>query len=97
MPPQIFTRNNLDVPIFTRVFDLMHSFAHASNLFSCFDLTFPLSNYTLSFNLVKRIGYWDTCADAIGEDFHTTQKAYWKTGGKIIGKPIHVCFNQLNI
>ena len=48
-PPQIFTRNHMDVPVFTRVYDMMHSFAHCSNLYSCFDLTFPLSNYTLSY------------------------------------------------
>ena len=96
-PPQIFTRNNLDVPIFTRVYDMMHSFAHCSNLFSVFDITFPLSNYTLSYKLIKSIGFWDTCPDAIGEDFHTTQKAYWKTGGKITTVPIYAPFNQVNI
>ena len=82
-PPQIFTRNHLQVPFTTRVYDLMHSFAHCSNLYSIFNITFPLSNYSLSYSLIKKIGYWDTCADAIGEDFHTTQKAYWKSGGKI--------------
>ena len=71
----------MDVPIVSIVFDMMLSFAHSSNLFSLLDLTFPLSNYTLSFSLAKRIGFWDTCIDAIGEDFHTTQKAYWKTNG----------------
>ena len=65
-PTQIFTRNYLDVPIVTRVYDIFHAFAHTSNLFSLFNLTFPLSNYTLSYKLVKRIGFWDTCADAIG-------------------------------
>jgi hypothetical protein len=65
-PPQIFTRNNMDVPIFTRVYDIMHSFAHCSNLFSVFNITFSLSNYTLSYDLIKKIGFWDTCADAIG-------------------------------
>ena len=65
-PNQIFTRNNLDVPILTRVYDILHSFAHTSNLYSIYDLTFPLSNYTVSYNLMKRIGFWDTCADAIG-------------------------------
>lgn len=87
----------MDVPVFTRVYDMMHSFAHCSNLFSVLDVTFPLSNYTLSYSLVKRIGYWDTCPDAIGEDFHTTQKAYWKTGGEIITVPIYAPFNQVNI
>jgi len=96
-PPQIFTRNNLDVPVFTRVYDMMHSFAHCANLYSIFKVTFPLSNYTLSYNLIKRIGFWDTCPDAIGEDFHTTQKAFWKTGGDIVCVPIYAPFNQVNI
>jgi hypothetical protein len=96
-PPQIFTRNNIDVPVTTRVYDLMHGFAHCANLYSMFDLTFPLSNYSLSYELVRRIGYWDTCADAIGEDFHTTQKAYWKTNGEVITVPIYAPFNQVNI
>lgn len=96
-PNQIFTRNNLDVPILTRVYDILHSFAHTSNLYSIYDLTFPLSNYTVSYNLMKRIGFWDTCADAIGEDFHTTLKAYWKTHGEITTRPIYVPFNQVNI
>ena len=42
------------------------------------------------------MGYWDTCPDAIGEDFHTTQKAYWKTGD-IKTVPIYIPFNQVNI
>lgn len=68
-----------------------------SNLWSCFDLTYPLSNYTLSYNLIKRIGFWDTCADAIGEDFHTTIKALWKTRMTVKTRPIYVPFNQVNI
>ena len=50
----------------TRTMDVIHSFAHMGNLYSSFNFTFPLSNYTLSYDLVKRMGYWDTCADAIG-------------------------------
>jgi len=65
-PTQIFTRNYLEVPLMTRVMDVFHSFAHMGNLYSSFNFTFPLSNYTLSYDLVKRMGYWDTCADAIG-------------------------------
>jgi hypothetical protein len=61
------------------VYDILHSFAHMSNLYSFCDMTYSLSNYTLSYNLIKRIGFWDTCADAIGEDFHTMMKALWKT------------------
>lgn len=64
-PPQIYTRNNLEVPIFNRVFDILMTIAHLSSMVS-FYFTFPLSNYTLSYNLVKRIKFWDTCSDAIG-------------------------------
>jgi hypothetical protein len=39
---------------------------HYSNLESAFNIGFPLSNYTLSFNLIKKVGFWDTCPDAIG-------------------------------
>ncbi len=80
-PPQIYTKNQLEVPVFTRVQDMMHSGMHFSNLYSSFDITFPLSNYTLSYKLAKKIGFWDTCAEAIGEDFHTTLKAIYKTNG----------------
>jgi cellulose synthase/poly-beta-1,6-N-acetylglucosamine synthase-like glycosyltransferase len=72
MPGQMYTRNNLEVPISTRVYDLGHGCIHFANMVGVFAATFPLSNYTLSFNLIKRIGFWDTCPDAIGEDFHTT-------------------------
>lgn len=75
----------------------MHSFLHCSNLFSVFDFTFALSNYTISYKLIKNVGFWDTCADAIGEDFHTCQKVYWKTNGEMKTVPIYVPFNQVNI
>jgi hypothetical protein len=96
-PNQIYTRNHLDVPIFTRTYDQLHSCMHHSNMVSIFDASFPLSNYSLSFNLAKRIGFWDTCADAIGEDFHTTLKAYWKCHGDVESFPIYAAFNQVNI
>lgn len=81
----------------TRVYDLAHGALHFSNLIGSFEDSFPLSNYTLSFNLIKRIGFWDTCPDAIGEDFHTTLKAFWKTNGDVRTVEIHAPFNQVNV
>jgi hypothetical protein len=52
-PLQIFKRNDLDVPIFTRSFDNYHSFAHFNNSVSVFDISSPFSNYTLGYNLIK--------------------------------------------
>ena len=63
--PQIYTRNNLEVPIISRVYDIMHSFVHLSNL-AALEFRFPLSNYSLSYSLIKSVNFWDTCADAIG-------------------------------
>lgn len=65
-PPQMFTRNHLEVPMISRVYDYMHSSLHAANLFSFTGITFPLSNYSLSLYLAKRMGFWDTVEEAIG-------------------------------
>ena len=51
----------------------------------------------MSYNLAKRIGFWDTCKDAIAQDMQTTVKAYWKTQGDITTVPIYVPFNQANL
>jgi len=31
-----------------------------SNLVGCTGISFSLSNYTLSYSMVKKIGFWDT-------------------------------------
>ena len=62
-----------------------------------FNVSFPLSNYSLHFTLAKKVGWWDTCADAIGEDFHMTEKCFWKTDGEVETIHIYAPFNQVNI
>ena len=63
---QLFARNHMEVPIISRTYDQSHSAINYSNFSSFTDIAASLSNYTLSFNLIKKIGFWDTCADAIG-------------------------------
>ena len=63
--PQIYARNHLDVPVINRTFDSMHSLVQLANLVAV-RFSFPLSNYSISYNLAKNMGWWDTCADAIG-------------------------------
>ena len=94
--PQIFTRNHLEVPMPNRIYDGMHSLVHLSSMVA-FKYSFPLSNYSLSLCLARRIGFWDTCSDAIGEDFHTCQKCYWKSAGPFHTRSIYVPFNQLSL
>lgn len=93
----MFIRNHMEVPAITRTYDISHGMVQFSNLFSLWNTSFPLSNYSLSFKLAKRIGFWDTCPDAIGEDFHTTIKAFTKTRGEVRTVNIFTPFNQLNI
>jgi hypothetical protein len=52
------------------------------NLGSRTGLGFPISNYSMSLALLERVDFWDTSADAIGEDFHMFVKAYFKTHGQ---------------
>lgn len=73
----------MEVPMLSRVGDYAYSQMHCSNFYTCTGITFPISNYSVSFDLMKRIGFWDTVEDAIGEDVHTTIKLFWKTQGEI--------------
>lgn len=96
-PPQLFTRNAAEVPFFVRTIDTMMSYMHFSNLFSIFGYTMAVSNYTLSYRLLERIGFWDTCEYSRGEDVRITAKAYWKTNGETRVVPIYAPANQFSI
>ena len=74
----------------------MHSSVHLSTMVA-FYFSLPLSNYSISYSLIERIGFWDTNPDAIGEDFHTFQKCFWKAEGPIHSVPIYTPFNQLSL
>lgn len=50
------------------------------------DRLIAMSTYSLSFLLLKRIGYWDT--DVIPEDYRVWFKAFYMMGGKIKTNPI---------
>lgn len=95
--PQIYTRNQMEVPAFSRVCDFTYSQVHNSNLFAFSGISFALSNYSVSYTLMKKISFWDTNEEAIGEDFHTVQKMFWETDGDIRGIPIYAPFNQTNV
>jgi hypothetical protein len=61
------------------------------------ELSFSLSNYSISYNLIKSIGFWDKYADAIAEDMHTQLKAIYARNGDLYTQIIYTPFNQLNI
>ena len=70
---------------------------NAVNTFTFTGFSFAVSNYTVSYDLVKRIGFFDTVEEAIAEDYHFMQKVGWKTQGQAEAVPIYVPLNQLNL
>ncbi|KAI8976554.1 glycosyl transferase family group 2-domain-containing protein [Pilobolus umbonatus] len=96
-PPIFFSRNCFDVPAAVRVTDITWSAMVMSNLSNSHGLCIPCSNYTLSMNLADEVGYWDTDADAVGEDMHMWLKCFWKTKGEARTAPIYVPINLTNV
>jgi cellulose synthase/poly-beta-1,6-N-acetylglucosamine synthase-like glycosyltransferase len=96
-PPQIFTQNHLKVPAVTRMLDMSYAQMHFSNLYSFFGVSYSLSNFSLSYQLAKKVGFWDTCPAAIADDIHTDCKVIWKTNGEAKVISIFTPFNQASL
>jgi hypothetical protein len=96
-PPIFFSRNCFDVPAAVRVTDITWSAMVMSNLSNSRGMCIPCSNYSLSMVLADKVGYWDTDADAVGEDMHMWLKCFWKTQGQVRTAPIYVPINLTNV
>ncbi|KAI9308511.1 glycosyl transferase family group 2-domain-containing protein, partial [Cunninghamella echinulata] len=96
-PPIFFSRNCYEVPAAVRVTDITWSAMVMSNLSNSRGLSFPCSTYSLSMMLAERVGYWDTDADAVGEDMHMWLKCFFKTNGQVRTAPIYVPINLTNV
>lgn len=77
--------NFWSVPAATRVFSFFSSLWRTGLLVQG-DRLIATSTYSLSFLLLKRIGFWDT--DVIPEDYRVYFKAFFKMKGDIYAKPI---------
>ncbi|OBZ88469.1 hypothetical protein A0J61_03492 [Choanephora cucurbitarum] len=96
-PPIFFSRNCYDVPAAVRVTDITWSAMVMSNLSNSRGMCIPCSNYSLSMELADKVGYWDTDADAVGEDMHMWLKCFWKTQGQVRTASIYVPINLTNV
>jgi hypothetical protein len=97
IPTMIFKLNDMDVPILTRTFDHFHCLAHYTSTVSAFDIALPFSNYTMSYRILKKCGFWDKGKDSVAEDNHNFSKMFWATNGDAYGVPIYTPFIQANI
>eukprot|EP00741_Cyanophora_paradoxa_P007215 tig00001094_g6981.t1 len=87
-PPVIFDRNSHEVPAINRLADIMWSICVQSNLSSNSPFKFPCSAYSVSLDLARFVGFWDSGPEAMGEDLHMYLKCFFATQGKLIVKPI---------
>jgi len=94
-PGCVFDRNSNDVPALVRVVDFGWSIGSMSNLYQNSPAKLPLSSYSISMDLCILVDFWDTGAEAIGEDCHMYLKCFFSTQGKLIVKtifsPVSVC------
>lgn len=81
----VYYNNFWKVPASTRVIAFFGSLSRAALLVQPLRLI-PNSTYTLSFKLLKDIGYWDT--DVIPEDYRTFFKAFFAKKGHVTVDPI---------
>lgn len=95
--PTFFENNRNAVPCLVRAMDDLWSMAAAANIFSNSKLGFPISNYSLSIQMLEAMDYWDVDYDSVGEDFHTFIKASIKLKKNIRLVPVAVPMNNENV
>jgi len=86
-PAILFYNNIWDLPAFTRVPNILGSIWNLSQL-PRQDKLINQQNYSLSFKLLDRAGYWD--ADKIPEDWGIFFKALFKTKDKVEVEPLYL-------
>jgi len=91
-PPVLFERNSDKVPRITRVMDFVWSALAWQQLHS--DVGLPLSNFSISLQLLQEIEFLDTNAVSIAEDAHLFLKAFFKTRGRARLRGIFVPLNM---
>lgn len=79
-PAILFYSNIWKLPAINRVSNTLSSIWNLSQL-SRRDRLINYQNYSLSFKLLDKVGYWDP--DIIPEDYHIFFKSFYKTRGRV--------------
>ncbi|MBI4059052.1 glycosyltransferase family 2 protein [Candidatus Microgenomates bacterium] len=88
----IFWYNNLaQVPFPIRIVGVIGHAIHLASLQEPTKLIFNYSCYSLSFKLVRQVGYWHT--DIIPEDWHLFLQTFFATSGQVEVQPIFLPTN----
>ena len=86
-PAVLFYHNIWRLPAITRVLNTLSSIWNLSQL-PRKDRLVNNQNYSLSFSLLDKVGYWD--ADVIPEDYHIFFKSFYKMKGRIEVEAIYL-------
>jgi hypothetical protein len=95
--PIIFDRNAHAVPAIVRVADILWSAGGMSGLYRGSAIAPPTSVYSLSLDLVDRVGGWDGGCEAIGEDLHMYIKCFFALNGNLTSRTILSPVSQSNV
>jgi hypothetical protein len=95
--PIIFDRNAHAVPAIVRVADILWSAGGMSGLYRSSTIGPPTSVYSLSLELIDRVGGWDGDAEAIGEDLHMFIKCFFALNGNITCRTIMSPVSHSNV
>jgi len=95
--PIIFDRNAHNVPAIVRVADILWCAAGLSGLYSGSTIAPPTSVYSLSLELIDRVGGWDCDSEAIGEDLHMYLKCFFALNGNLTSRTVLSPVSQSNV
>ncbi|ORY70994.1 glycosyl transferase family group 2-domain-containing protein [Pseudomassariella vexata] len=95
--PIIFDRNAHSVPAIVRVADILWCAGGISGLYGGSTISPPTSVYSLSLELVDRVGGWDCDMEAVGEDLHMYLKCFFALNGNLTTRTILSPVSQSNV
>lgn len=89
--PVLLYSNYWEVPLPVRIQSTISSIVRLSTLARP-DTLIQVSTYSMSLNLLEKIGYWDT--DIIPEDWHIFLQAFFTLGEKVKTIPVYLIISR---
>jgi hypothetical protein len=95
--PQVYSINRRESQIMGRIHDTLYTQMHFSTFHSFCKASTPVSNYSISYQTLKEVGFNDNHKDTIAEDTHIVLKTISKTKGRVQSEPIFAFSNQMSL
>jgi hypothetical protein len=96
-PNQTYAMNRGNIPLLNKLADCLLGMGQFAWCRTLTNIQPVVGNYSLSYSTMKKIGFFDGCADGIIDDYHLTCKAMWKTKGDLYIVPLNVMTNTMSL